>query len=135
MHISIVLIAIFMLSAPLLFMNILVQGQTEQQQQQSSPVANAGPDQVVNEGDRVTLSGTSSFDSGGEIVSYRWGVEDSDDESPAIMLNGQNTPIATFTAPKVGGNVDSNSYLFELTVTDKEGLMGSDTSKVVVVKK
>jgi hypothetical protein len=124
-----------MLLAPSLFMSTLVQGQTEQQQQQSSPVANAGPDQVVNEGDRVTLSGTSSFDSGGEIVSYRWGVEDSDDESPAIMLNGQNTPIATFTAPKVGGNVDSNSYLFELTVTDKEGLMGSDTSKVVVVKK
>jgi hypothetical protein len=124
-----------MLLAPSLFMSTLVQGQTAQQQQQSSPVANAGPDQVVNEGDRVTLSGTSSFDSGGEIVSYRWGVEDSDDESPAIMLNGQNTPIATFTAPKVGGNVDSNSYLFELTVTDKEGWMGSDTSKVVVVKK
>jgi|SRR5919107_663116 hypothetical protein len=124
MHTSIELTAIFMLSASLLFTNILVQGQTEQQQQQSSPVANAGPDQVINEGDRVTLSGTSSFDSGGEIVSYRWGIEDSDDESPAIMLNGQNTPIATFTAPKVGGNVDSNSYLFELTVTDKEGLTG-----------
>jgi hypothetical protein len=135
MHVSIVLTAIFMLLAPSLFMSTLVQGQTEQQQQQSSPVANAGPDQVVNEGDRVTLSGTSSFDSGGEIVSYRWGIEDSDDESPAIMLNGQNTPIATFTAAKVGGNVDSNSYLFELTVTDKEGLTGSDTSKVVVVKK
>ncbi len=135
MHVSIVLTAIFMLLAPSLFMGTLVQGQTEQQQQQSSPVANAGPDQVVNEGDRVTLSGTSSFDSGGEIVSYRWGIEDSDDKSPAIMLNGQDTPIATFTAPKVGGNVDSNSYLFELTVTDKEGLTGSDTSKVVVVKK
>jgi large repetitive protein len=134
MHISIVLIAIFMLSAPLLFMNILVQGQTEQQQQ-SPPVANAGPDQVVNEGDRVTLSGTGSHDSDGEIVSYSWGIEDSDDESPAIILDGQNTPIVTFTTPKVGSDVDSNSYLFELTVTDNEGLTGSDTSKVVVVKK
>jgi hypothetical protein len=52
------------------------------------------------------------------------GVEDSDDESPAVVLEGQNTPIATFTAPNVGDNVDSNSYLFELTVTDNEGLTG-----------
>jgi hypothetical protein len=52
-----------------------------------------------------------------------------------IVLDGQNTSIATFTAPKVVGKVDSNSYLFELTVTDNEGLINSNTSKVVVVKK
>ncbi|HZA69369.1 MAG TPA: PKD domain-containing protein [Nitrososphaeraceae archaeon] len=117
-----VLIALFILSALSLSMNISsVQGQMEQQlQQQSPPVADAGPDQEVKEGDQVTLTGTKSFDSKGEIVSYTWGVEDSDDESPA---------------PQVGGNVGSNSYLFELTVTDNEGLTGSNTSKVVVVKK
>ncbi|HEU4447959.1 MAG TPA: PKD domain-containing protein [Nitrososphaeraceae archaeon] len=132
-----VLMAVFILSALSLSMNISsVQGQMErQQQQQSPPVADAGPDQEVKEGDQVRLTGTKSFDSNGEIVSFTWGVEDSDDESPALVLEGQNTPIATFTAPQVGGNVDSNSYLFELTVTDNEGLTGSNTSKVVVVKR
>lgn len=129
-----VLIALFILSALSLSMNISsVRGQTEQQQ--SLPVADAGPDQEVKEGDQVTLTGTKSFDSDGEIVSYTWGVEDSDDESPAVVLEGQNTPIATFTAPQVGGNAGSNSYLFELTITDNDGLTGSNTTKVVVVEK
>ena len=134
--ISKVLVAVFILLTPTLFVNTLVHGQTDQpQQQQSPPIANAGPDQVVNEGDRVTLTGTSSSDSDGKIVSYTWGIEDSDDESPPLLIEGQNSPIATFTAPMVVGDVDSNSYLFELTVTDNEGLTGSNTSEVVVTKK
>ena len=135
--ISRVLVAVFILLTLTLFVNTLVQGQTDQQQQQqkSPPIANAGPDQVVNEGDRVTLTGTSSSDSDGKIVSYTLGIEDSDDESPPLLIEGQNTPIATFYAPSVVGDVDSNSYLFELTVTDNEGLTGSNTSEVVVTKK
>lgn len=98
--ISKVLVAVFILLTLALFVNTLVQGQTDQQQQQQSyPIANAGPDQVVNEGDRVTLTGTSSSDSDGKIVSYTWGIEDSDDESPPLLIEGQNSPIATFTAP------------------------------------
>ena len=65
-------------------------------------------------------------------MSYAWGIEDSDDEAPAVSLNGQNTSIATFTAPMIVGNVSSNSYLFELTVTDNNGFINSDTTKVVV---
>jgi hypothetical protein len=34
----------------------------------------------------------------------------------------------------VVGSIDSNSYLFELTVTDNEGLIGSNTTEVVIVK-
>jgi hypothetical protein len=132
--ISRILMATFILSAPLLFPNILVQGQIAVQQQ-SPPVANVGPEQTVSEGEGVTLTGIGSFDPDGKIVSYAWGIEDSDDDSPVIVLDGQNTSIATFTAPKVVGNVDSNSYLFELTITDNEGLINSNTSKVVVVKK
>jgi large repetitive protein len=124
--------AVFILYLPFIFMNSLAQGQTEQQ---SPPVVNAGPEQRVNEGDLVTLTGTDSFDPDGKIVSYAWGIEDSDDSSPATVLEGQNTPVATFTAPKVADSVDSNSYLFELTVTDNNGLKGSNTFKVVVIKK
>lgn len=76
-----VLVVVLIVSSLSLIINTLVQGQTEQQQ--SPPIANPGPDQVVNK-----LTGTSSFDSDGEIVSYAWGIEDSDDESPPIVLEG-----------------------------------------------
>ena len=125
--------AAIILYLPFVFMNSLAQGQTEQQQ--SPPVVNASPEQTVKEGDLVTMSGTGSFDPDGKIVSYAWGIEDSDDSSPPIVLEGQNTPVATFTAPKVVDSVDSNSYLFELTVTDNDGLKDSNTFKVVVTKK
>lgn len=125
--------AAFILYLPLIFVNSLAHGQTERQQ--SPPVVNASPEQIVSEGDLVTLSGTDSFDPDGKIVSYAWGIEDSDDNSPPIVLEGQNTPVATFTAPNVVDSVDSNSYLFELTVTDNDGLKGSNAFKVVVVRK
>ena len=111
------------------FTYILAQEQVEGQQY---PSADAGADQSVKEGDIVVLNGTGSSDPNGKIVSYAWGIEDSDDDAPTILLNGQNTSIATFTAPMIAGNVSSNSYLFELTVMDNDGLFGSDTNKVVV---
>ena len=117
------------------FSGELAQGQVGPQQAGNvPPIANTSPDQRVNEGDLVTLNGSGSFDPDGKIVSYTWGIEDSDDEAPPVSLNGQNTSIATFTAPMVAGNVNANSYLFELTVTDNNGLKGTNTSKVVVEK-
>ena len=112
-----------------LFTYILAQEQLKGHQY---PSADAGADQSVKEGDIVVLNGTGSSDPNGKIVSYAWGIEDSDDDAPTILLNGQNTSIATFTAPMIAGNVSSNSYLFELTVMDNDGLFGSDTNKVVV---
>ena len=101
-------------------------------QEEQYPIADAGPDQSVNVGEIVVLNATGSFDPNGKKVSYAWGIEDSDDAAPAVSLNGQNTSIATFTAPMIVGNVSSNSYLFELTVTDNSGFIDSDTTKVVV---
>jgi hypothetical protein len=141
MHISEILMTIVILLVPLIFMNALVLGQIkqeqqqqQQQQQQYPPVANAGPDQVVNEGDLDTLNGSGSFDPDGEIINYAWGIEDSDDDAPPISLDRRDPAVATFTAPNVVGDVNANSYLFELTVTDNEELTGSNASKVVVVK-
>jgi hypothetical protein len=127
---AIILLLTLPLSVPSFLQNVLAQ----EQQVKRPPIVNAGPDQMVNEGDRVILNGTGSFDPDGEIVTYAWGVEDSDDEAPPVSLNGQNTYIATFTAPKVAGDVSVNSYLFELTATDNDGLIGSNASKVVVGK-
>lgn len=126
----IILLLTLSLSVPSFLQNVLA----PEQQVKHPPIVNGGPDQMVNEGDRVILNGTGSFDPDGEIVSYAWGVEDSDDEAPTVSLNGQNTYIATFTAPKVAGDVSANSYLFELTITDNDGLIGSYASKVVVGK-
>ena len=106
-----------------LFTYILAQEQVKVQQY---PSADAGADQSVKEGDIVVLNGTGSSDPNGKIVSYAWGIEDSDDDAPTILLNGQNTSIATFTAPMIAGNVSSNSYLFQLTVMDNDGLFGSE---------
>ena len=125
-------ISLSLLPVPSFFPVVPAQGQ--QLQGNQPPMANSGPDQRVSEGNLVTLNGSGSFDQDGEIVSYTWGIEDSDDEAPAISLNGRNSSIATFTAPMVVGSVDANSYLFELTVTDSDGLKGTDTSKVVVLK-
>ncbi len=96
-----ILLLILSLSVSSFLQSVLAQ----EQQVKRPPIVNAGPDQIVNEGDRVILNGTGSFDPDGEIVSYAWGVEDSDDEAPPLSLNGQNTYIATFTAPKVAGDV------------------------------
>jgi hypothetical protein len=97
------------------------------------PTALAGADQVVKEGDKVTLDGTGSFDPDGTIVSYEWTLEEWDDEDPPpANLSGANTTTATFTAPVL--NSTSGAYGFDLIVTDNDGLTHTD-STVVTVKK
>lgn len=130
-----VLLTLSLLSLSLFFQDVLGQIQAGEQVGNQPPVADASPDQRVNEGDLVSLNGSSSFDPDGEIISYSWGIEDSDDEAPPISLSGQNNSIATFTAPKIVGSVSANSYLFELTVRDNDGLKDSATSKIVVEKR
>jgi hypothetical protein len=129
-----VLLTLSLSSLPLFFQDARGQTQAGEQVGNQPPVADASQDQRVNEGDLVSLNGSSSFDPDGEIVSYSWGIEDSDDEAPPISLSGKNASVAAFTAPTVVGNVNANSYLFELTVTDNDGLMDTATSKIVVEK-
>ena len=74
------------------------------------PIANAGPDQTVNEnGTGITLNGTGSTDpDGGSITSYNW-VQTAG--SPTVTLSGANTATPSFTAPSV--NTDT-SLAFKL---------------------
>jgi hypothetical protein len=48
---------------------------------------------MVSAGDLVTLNGSGSFDPDGEIVSYAWGIEDSDDDAPSVLLGGGIHPL------------------------------------------
>ena len=90
------------------------------------PTANAGSDQSVNEGDLVTLNGTASSDSDGNILSYAWIQQ----AGPSVILNGANTSTPTFTAPEI--DIAGVILIFELTVTDNEELSSKDTVSVTV---
>jgi hypothetical protein len=92
------------------------------------PVAEAGPNQTVDEGSAVTLNGSNSFDPDfGDSITYQW-IQTGG--SPTVTLNGANTATPTFTAPNVGPG--GTSLTFELTVTDLGGLEDSDTTTVNV---
>ena len=86
------------------------------------PEANAGPDQTVEEGDRVDLDGTKSSDSDGTIKKWKW-------EGPLELKDG-DTSTPYFTAPTEGV---TKSYTFTLTVTDNDDATDSNDVKITVV--
>ena len=91
------------------------------------PLANAGPDQNVNEGMIVTLSGTNSTDPEGGALSYSWCQV----SGAPVTLGNPSGAQTTFTPPNVGP--DGESLGFQLTITDSGGLQSSDTCLVNVL--
>ncbi|QGX41286.1 M36 family metallopeptidase [Permianibacter aggregans] len=91
------------------------------------PTANAGTDQVVNEGATVQLRGTGT-DADGTIVSYTW----ANNFSGTITLSPSAGPNVSFTAPTV--NSSGTVITFTLTVVDNDGLSATDTVNVTVNK-
>src|SRR6188472_1851255 len=92
----------------------------------SGPVAVAGPDQIANEGSTVTLNGSQSVDPYGIILSYSWRQIPT---NHLITLNGADTPVWSFTAPRVSSDT---TFTFELTVTDNNGATDKRTVNVLV---
>ena len=90
------------------------------------PIADAGPNQTVNEGQLVGLDSSNSLDSDDGIASYAW-VQTS---GPQVTLSDPNGQQSTFTAPGVGAGGDS--LTFELTVADHNGLQSTDSCVVNV---
>ena len=90
------------------------------------PVAVAGPDQIVNEGSTVTLNGTQSTDPNGIILSYSWRQIPT---NHFITLSGADTPIWSFTAPRISTDT---TLTFELMVTDNNGLTNSSTVNILI---
>ena len=74
------------------------------------PVADAGPDQSVETGTRVTLDGSASTDADGDPLRYTW-TEDSGNPATALLSDpAAERPV--FTPPIAG------VYQFTLTVSD-----------------
>jgi hypothetical protein len=91
------------------------------------PMADAGPDQTVEEEDVVTLDGSSSADLDDGIASYMW----EQTAGPSVTLSDNSAVQPTFIAPDVGSEGDSLTFL--LTVTDNGALKATDTCIVNVV--
>lgn len=87
-----------------------------------TPMANAGPDQSVDEGDEVLLNGLGSVDPEGDALTFAW----SQISGFGVVLSDAETAFARFIAP----DVDSFATLtFALLVSDGEF---SDSDQIVV---
>jgi hypothetical protein len=87
-----------------------------------SPVADAGPDQVVRVDSTVWLDGSGSWDPDGDQLSYSW-VQTA---GPQVQFD-RNKMRTSFTAPS-----SPTTLAFELTVTDPDGLSSTDSVEITV---
>jgi len=90
----------------------------------SIPITNAGTDQVITNGEPLTLMGTASDDDG-TISSTTWSLE----SGPAGSIITNPSSLMT----NVNGYAAGGVYNFKLTVVDNEGNESSDTVSVTVV--
>jgi hypothetical protein len=91
----------------------------------SVPTANAGSNRTVAAFDTVTLDGTGSTDTDGNVTGYSWAQT----VGPAVTLSSNTAAQPTFTAPGVNGGT---SLTFSLVVTDNLGTNSTNSSTVTI---
>lgn len=85
-----------------------------------APVANAGPDQFTQSG-IILLDGSQSKDPEGKPLKYQW----------KLISNQVGVAIAKPNEPKTQvTGLFRGAYIFELTVSDPEGLTSTDTVQI-----
>lgn len=90
------------------------------------PVAEAGPDQTVDEGADVSLDGTASSDPNGDPLSYEWEQVG----GPTVTLSDPTTAQPAFVAPTVP--IGGATLTFRLTVSDGTHTSPPDTVNITV---
>ncbi len=88
----------------------------------NAPIANAGSDQNFYVNNTVALNGSGSADPDGNPITYLW----TQSSGPSAVLNNSATAAPTFTPAATG------TYVFTLTVTDYEGLTGTDSVTITI---
>ena len=90
------------------------------------PVADAGPDQIVNERAHVDLSGLGSSDPDGDALAYSW----KQTKGPTVELREAHSATPSFKAPSVDEEI---VLTFELTVSDPFGAESTDSLNIKVL--
>lgn len=83
----------------------------------TDPIAVAGEDITVTEGDTVELDGSASNDPDGGELTFLWSLLD----GPEVTFEGAETSALSFVAEEAG------TYEIELTVRDEDGAPAMDT--------
>ncbi len=91
-----------------------------------SPQAYAGLDQMIAEGEPVSLSGSGTANNGGAIVSHSW----QQTSGPAVLLADPSSASTNFSAPQVAAD---SIVSFRLTVTDDQAQTGTDDVDILVL--
>jgi PKD repeat protein len=90
------------------------------------PIADAGPDQVTEEGAIVALDGSKSTDPDDGIAAFHW----TQTTGMPVTLFDADTPNASYIAPVV--QRDGDVLTFKLNVRDRTGLQADDQCDVTV---
>jgi M6 family metalloprotease-like protein len=90
------------------------------------PLADAGVDFDIDEGQAAMLSGAGSSDPEDGALTYAW----TQTGGPVVALSGADTDMASFTAPDVSLETP---LTFELAVTDDQGQTAMDEVVVTVL--
>ena len=91
-----------------------------------APTADAGDDTTVREQDVIQLNGSNSSDSDGTIQAYLW----TQLSGPEVSFSNIAAVDPEFTAPSVEADTE---LIFELKVTDDEGLTDYDEVAILVI--
>lgn len=90
----------------------------------TTPEADAGPDQQIGTGAKVTLDGSDSRDADGDSLTYRWQFDSRPDGSDASLKNAKSAS-PSFTADVAG------RYIVTLEIDDGHGGKASDRVEIV----
>ncbi|MCH9693232.1 MAG: PKD domain-containing protein [Gammaproteobacteria bacterium] len=93
----------------------------------ATPVANAGPNQSVDELSANSLDGSASSDADGDTLTYSW----TQTAGPTVTLSDNTVATPTFDAPDVLATATPVVLTFQLTVND--GLVNASNAVDVTV--